>query len=253
MIPISQAKIKFVQSLKRKKYRLIHMAYVLEGVKACETVVSAGFQPLFSVTRRTDGMSFLDPTVIFFADEKTMKSLTTFSSTPELLCIFQLPASTDQLPADSKKPILFLDRIQDPGNLGTMIRTADWYGVQLICLSKGSVDVFNPKCLQSAMGSHINLSFISIEIDELQKKFESHLIVGLDMSGVPLNEHTCEGKSIILVIGNEGQGLSEAVINALHLKVSISGADTRKAESLNAAIALAVSLDRICLGQNLSD
>jgi TrmH family RNA methyltransferase len=248
MIPISQAKIKFVQSLKRKKYRLIHNAYVLEGLKACETAISAGVQPLFGVTRSRQDFDGRSKFELYDADEPTMKSLTSLSTLPNLICVFPMPEPF-KLTAEKKfsKPVLFLDRIQDPGNLGTIVRTADWYGVEMICLNKGCVDVFNPKSLQSAMGSHVNLSFLSIEIDQLKLELSSHQIVGLDMEGFPLNQYSFKGKQVVLVIGNEGQGLSPKIQESLDVILSIPGASSRIAESLNAAIAAAISLDRICL------
>ena len=243
---ISQAKIKFVQSLKYKKYRHKHQCYVVEGQKACQTALKSGLHPKFSVYLGTAPTFFSDTDILYEADEPTLKSLSSLESSTSLISIFELPLERELDENNIKgNVILFLDRIQDPGNLGTIIRTADWYGVKALILNKGCVDIFNPKTIQASMGSHVNLTYYRTEIAQVKSALSSHHFIGLDMHGESLMSNDHKNKSVVLIVGNEGQGLSSDVKMHLDQCVSIPGHQDRRAESLNAAIATAVSLDRL--------
>ncbi len=247
---ISRAKIKFVQSLKHKKYRLKYGSYVLEGKKACETVLDAGFKPVLVVSLNQERLSDKFQEIKSYqADQIAMASLSGLKTPPEMLCVFDIPEahSIERLSIDSEL-ILFLDRIQDPGNLGTIIRTADWYGVRTIFLNEGCADIYNAKTLQAAMGSHVNHRFIRVEIADIRDHLPDAIIIGLDMNGRTLLQNVSKAPLTILAVGNEGQGLSSEVKEKANFLVRIPGHENRIAESLNAATATAIGLDRMLSG-----
>lgn len=246
MSHISQAKIKFVQSLKYKKYRQKHECYAVEGIKACQTALQVGLAPTF-VVYRGELPDFISLSITHFqADEQTMKKISSFDSPPQLLSIFPTPKERQfDLQMAKGNVILFLDRIQDPGNLGTIVRTADWYGVKSVILNRGCVDVYNPKSIQAAMGCHLNLEFYYAEIDETRRFLTEYTFAGLDMNGQVLNNDLLKTKKVVLVVGNEGKGLSKEIGDAIDITVSIPGNEHRIAESLNAGVSVAISLDRL--------
>lgn len=243
---ISKAKIKFVQSLRYKKYRQKHAAYVVEGIKACKTVIESGLKPMLIVFNRQLPEFFLDNENTYEADEQIMKSVSSFDTAPSLICVFSLMNERENKLNEAKgNVILFLDRIQDPGNLGTIIRTADWFGVQSMILNKGCADVYNAKSIQAAMGCHVNMTFYYAEFEEVRRDLNTFVSVGLDMGGVPLDPMNFEHASVILIVGNEGQGLSEDILKQVNHLAQIPGHPQKIAESLNAGIATAISLDRL--------
>ena len=254
---ISKAKIKHVQSLKHKKYRVKYEQYALEGDRACRSMIDNAMLPLFAVIS-TSGTSSIyhDATFpCYEADDRTMKTLSSLTSATDIIAVFPLPPkqTVDDIPL-GEQLVLFLDRIQDPGNLGTILRTADWFGVEYIVLNQGNADPYNPKVLQAAKGSHGALCIVDCEFDALEARLSNHIKIGLDMNGHSISSLSL-GRPMILTIGNEGQGLAQTIKASLDYTVSITGAKKRVAESLNAGIAGAIALDRLTekLRQDLAD
>lgn len=142
---------------------------------------------------------------------------------------------------EGKKPVLMLDEVQDPGNLGTLIRTADAAGFEGVIIGKGSVDLYNPKALRSAQGSHFHLPVIHAELSQWIDRFEGRKIpvygTALDSRAVSYRELS-PSDSFALIVGNEGNGVNAAILNrtSKNLYIPIKG----KAESLNVAVAAGV-------------
>lgn len=248
MIPISKAKIKFVHALQQKKYRIKYQSYILEGRKACETVVRAGFPPSMIIIREDAiGTANLSAGEIYIADAGTMKSLSAMKNPVDVLCVF--PFSDQSSISDIRKDesLLMLDRIQDPGNLGTIIRTADWFGIKTIVLNKGCCDVHNHKVLQAAMGSHVNLRYVYAELSDVKRSRPGLKVLALDMHGQSLSDYasTENPDQFLLLVGNEGRGLTDDLRGQADTVISIPGAPDRIAESLNAAVSVAIALDRL--------
>ncbi len=245
MKPISQAKIKFVKSLKRKKYRKKEGAFVIEGLKSCLTAIDAGGQAQFFVYQEVlkDNVKALDGYKCYFASSKVMKSLSSLSSPPEVLGIFSVPlfSSIDDL-KEEKGNVVFLDQIQDPGNLGAILRTADWFGALAVVLSPGCVDVFNPKTIQATMGSLLSVTVYDATFNELKRTLDDWVVLAFDMNGEPSTAISSLHGNRILVIGSEGQGLSPQIRNQSDLIITIEGHDRKMADSLNASVALGIGL-----------
>lgn len=142
---------------------------------------------------------------------------------------------------EGEKPVLLLDEVQDPGNLGTLIRSADAAGFEGVIIGKGSVDLYNPKALRSAQGSHFHLPVIHGDLFEWLSTFENKKIpvygTALDSRAIPFRELSVP-KSFVLIVGNEGSGVNPELLSRTteNLYIPIKG----KAESLNVAIAASI-------------
>ena len=133
----------------------------------------------------------------------------------------------------------YLDAIQDPGNLGSIFRIADWFGIKDIILGPGTVDPYNTKVIQATMGAFLRVRFHQTSLSEIKTKLPDWPIYAADMNGTNIFE-TNFGKNGILVIGNEGNGVSEESRALSDAIISIPAADTGGAESLNAAVATGI-------------
>ena len=134
---------------------------------------------------------------------------------------------------------LFLDGIQDPGNMGTIIRTADWFGIESIFCSPNCVSLYNSKVLQSTMGAFLRVKVIELSFEELKNKFLNLPVYGTILGGENIFESHLEDKGII-VIGSEGNGISDSVIEQLDYRITIPTNSVNGSESLNAAVATGI-------------
>ncbi len=166
-----------------------------------------------------------------------LKGLTKLSTPSSVLLVANFPEIKESTSVFS----IYLDGIQDPGNMGTILRIADWYGIQTIYLSKDCVDVFNRKSIQASMGSFLRVGAISRGLEEMDaSRFN---IVGATMRAKS-SAFEQTHKQTLLVIGNEGSGIRNQNLNLLHQEIGIESHRKLGAESLNAAVATAVLCDR---------
>ena len=234
---LSQAKIRFINQLSRKKTRHDQGCFIVEGNKGVKEGLEEGLTARELYVSDQSSIPFSGAEVITKKDMKKISQLTTPSET---LAVFNLPEIKDWQDAHW---VLALDEIQDPGNLGTIIRTADWFGFKHILCGQGTVDPFHPKVVQATMGSYARVQCHLIDLEACLQQ-QDRTVVGADLEGVPLKNYDVPPKGI-LVIGNEGRGLSSRVEKLLDEKVTIERGEGSKAESLNAAISTAVILHTI--------
>lgn len=218
---ISKAKIKFIHSLEQKKHRQNEGVFVAEGPKVIEELAK-----------------LCDPIEVFEGEDALKAS---FLQHPQgLLALFPINLFENITPSSRLK--LALDGVQDPGNLGTIIRIADWFGIDHIICSRDTADVFNPKVVQATMGS---LARVKVEYTDLETYFaslpESTPIYGTLLDGNNIYNETLTEEGII-VMGNEGNGISQAIREKVNHRLLIPSypADSPTAESLNVAIATAI-------------
>jgi len=245
---ISKSDIKHLRSLKQKKYREKYNEFLIEGFRVIKFALESDSQlkTLF-LTDRFNSSYSSDPIMdkiknkiesIKIIDEKIMRKITNTETPSGISALCSLP----KLNRDIKSlngPGLFLDSIADPGNLGTICRTALWFGVNNIILSEKCVDPFNPKVLRGGMGSHFFLKFYSISIKNLSEN--NYKIIGTDTLGIPINEYNWEKTDKwVLVLGGEAQGISQE--NRILLDETISIPKYGHGESLNVAISGAILL-----------
>lgn len=254
---LSKNQLKLVNSLRLNKFRQEHGLFIAEGVKLVDEALKSSFEihQLFATPEwieaghLPESRYLTDIVEITPSDLNKISALTTPS---QVLVLVKIPSDIP-VPDASGEWSLLLDQIRDPGNLGTIIRTADWFGIDRIVAAASSVDIWNPKVVQASMGSVFRMPVHYTDILEYLSKNQNRipvygtLLEGEDISGVKL------GKEGIVVIGNESHGISDSVKPFITTKITIPAANTGssgRAESLNASIATAIlcyEIRRQCL------
>jgi RNA methyltransferase, TrmH family len=242
---LSKARIKFIKSLQLKKYRKQEQCFTVQGEKSVLETLNSTFRvhELFATTDFVEthkrALKRYTGTVLI-VKENELASMGEYSTNDAALAIVEMPAN-QSFEVKSDEFALMLDDIRDPGNLGTIIRTADWYGITKIIASEETADVYNSKVIQSSMGSFTRIHVFYTNLVDFLKENKAP-VYGTFLNGE--NVHTFKyGTGGIIVTGNEANGISEAVGKFVTHKITIP--QFGKAESLNAAIATAVVLDNI--------
>jgi len=232
---LSKERIKYLRKLQQKKYRQQEGKFVVERWKNILAFTDGGHKPLeiWAVTPPPDGRQLAWNRI----SAGELKRISALKNPYDALAVFPLPAPA---PPVYRHFILALDDIADPGNLGTIIRTADWFGINQIVCSPGTVDAYNPKTVQASMGSlaRVHIHYTPL-VPFLQKSPVP--VAGADMHGEPVFRFQWP-EDIIVVMGNEGHGLSDEVKALLTTRLSIPGHRSAVAESLNVAVASAVMM-----------
>ncbi|AUP78457.1 TrmH family RNA methyltransferase [Flavivirga eckloniae] len=232
---LSKSHIKLITSLKQKKYRLQHGFFVVEGVKTIKELLQSklALHALYTVE------SFnIDAKSEILISEAELKRISFLKTPNKALAIFKIP---EEKPIAQNGLIIALDAIRDPGNLGTIIRLCDWFGVKDLVCSKETVDCFNPKVIQATMGSvtRVNISYVDLELFLNETSLP---IYGAFMEGETVYNKQLPEKGV-LVMGNEANGVSEAIEALINEKISIPRfGDLQATESLNVATATAILL-----------
>jgi len=232
---LSKSQIKLITSLKQKKYRQQHNFFVVEGVKAITELLQSNLELHKLYTTQSFNINSKDEVIISETDLKRISFLTTPN---KALAVFKIP---EQKPIDNSGLIVALDSIRDPGNLGTIIRLCDWFGVKELICSKETVDCFNPKVIQATMGSitRVHVSYIDLDFFLSTVKLP---VFGAFMEGENVYKASLP-KQGVLVMGNEANGVSEKIEAMITKKISIPRfGDLKVTESLNVATATAVLL-----------
>lgn len=241
MLPKSE--LRFVKSLKDKKNRYSERLFVTEGKKLTGDLIMAGLVPTKLYHLGNENLEDFYRLVEFESLEVSkseMEQMSNLQSSREMLAIFPF-RSLPKFESPKTGLMLVLDTIQDPGNLGTIIRLADWYGVKTIVCSPETADLYNQKVIQSTMGS---LARVDVYYQDLEAFFKGNSlpVFGAMMQGEKPSKFKWNGPSILL-IGNEGKGISKNLESYLSNRLSIPRIG--QAESLNAAIATGILLDNL--------
>jgi TrmH family RNA methyltransferase len=246
---ISKAKIKLIQSLKYKKYREKHGVFVAEGVKTIKELLNSNIKvsEIFGLKEIFQEINFQPGEEITELNENELKKISFLSTTANVLGIFEIP-DYDISTSFQTDFIIALDGVQDPGNLGTIIRLADWYGLEKIVCSQNCVDVFNPKVIQSTMGSiaRVKVFYIDLLPFLTQAKKNRYTIYGSFMAGESIYSTSFSDRKI-LIMGSEGKGISNEVKKFVEKKISIPSyfEGNNGPESLNVAIASAIIISEM--------
>lgn len=244
---LSKNKIKLIQSLSRKKNRDESGVFLVEGNKMVEEAILSDFE--IELLACTSGFANLHPGIIsrttdlIITDNETISKASLLQNPQDALAIVVQPKNIFTEINLKKDLCLALDFIQDPGNLGTILRIADWYGISRIACSENTVDVFNPKVVQASMGAIFRIKIAVIELSSFIKNaLEGEIpVYGTFLDGKNIYEQTLSANGII-VLGNEGNGISEPISQLITQKLLIPcfSAHKNKPESLNVAIAAAI-------------
>lgn len=232
---ISNSQTKLITSLKQKKYRDREGLFVAEGPKVISELLEEGLKPRWIFTTEILSTKEENHFVVTDAELKKISFLTTPNTS---LAVFEIPAPSPVLESGL---IVVLDSLRDPGNLGTIIRLCDWFGVEQLICSEDTVDCYNPKVVQASMGSlgRVRLNYLSLP--EFLQKTEMPVYGGF-MDGKSIYSESLP-KNAILVLGNEANGISNAIAASIGNRISIPRfGDVQKTESLNVATATAILL-----------
>ncbi|TNE80208.1 MAG: RNA methyltransferase [Bacteroidetes bacterium] len=235
---LSKAGIKYVQSLRIKKFRQKYHQFIVEGDKSVAEVLNSDWN--IESLYYCEGFSAALPPFAEQISPAEMERLSQHQSPQKALAVVHMPELSEEVHIAKEGLTLALDGIQDPGNLGTLIRLCDWYGVKQVICSLDTVDVFNHKVISGTMGSFLR---VQVQYTDLTEALANSPvpIYGAVMDGENIHQLKPETNAV-LVIGNEGQGISDAVMRTLKHRISIPRFG--QAESLNAAIAGGILLDR---------
>ena len=234
---VSKNQIKLITSLQQKKYRIINQMFFAEGVKVIQELLNSNFELEHLYTTQYDFEDVLGKkkSLIHETDLKKISALATPNS---CLALFKIPEEKTIIESGL---IIALDDVRDPGNLGTILRLCDWYGVEQVICSKESVDIYNPKVVQATMGSisRVNVTYVDLEAYISQTNLK---VYGTFMEGENIYKTSLPQEGII-VMGNEANGISEEIEALIKNRITIPRfGKLQKAESLNVATATGIIL-----------
>lgn len=232
--------IKTIQSLDKKKYRQKYNLFLVEGNKIIKELPNSDYkiENLYStdpenITFKTVNIEKILPT--------DLKKISFLQHPKDSVAVCKIPESTI---LNDVKIQLILDGIQDPGNLGTIIRLADWFGIEQIICSNDTVDVYNPKVIQATMGSFLRVNVFYTDLEEYLKEYQ-YPIFGTDMNGENIYETEFPEK-FSLVFGNEGNGLRPSTEDLISTMITIPRfGRSQSTESLNVSMSAGIILGEI--------
>jgi len=241
-----KSQVKYIQSLGHKKFRDADGVFVAEGPKiVLELLQSENLRLVQCFATGEWLLSHIDiqkgrEKLFIRTDEKELERISFHPAPNQVLAIFTKPVFNKI--ETSAGLTLLLDKIQNPGNFGTILRTADWFGVQRLVCSQDTVDVFNPKVVQSAMGSVVRVEILYTHLEEYIRANSGIPLYASSLDGEDLRD-TLELSSAMLLVGNESEGVSPWLESLAVKKIRIPGKGA--AESLNVAVATGIILSRI--------
>lgn len=233
--------IKLLNQINQKKNRLELGLFAAEGIKSVRELIEGGMvlKYLFATSEYENNFH---SEALITVDAATLKKLSNLKTPSGVLGVFEIP----QKPFLIRSGLtLVLDEINDPGNLGTIIRLCDWFGVDQLVCSNNTVDCYNPKVVQASMGSLARVSIVYCDLEEFLKN-DGRPVYGTFLKGNSI--YRCDLKpDLILVMGNEANGISSGIEKLVTNSITIPGfGREHKTESLNVATATAVILSEFC-------
>lgn len=242
---LSKSQVKYIQSLGQKKVRDAESVFIAEGPKLMEELQKSDkveIVKIFALRHWIDKNNMDNGKYdISEITEPELSKISTLKTPNEVIAIVKNP-KIDFNPDLTGKLTIALDAIRDPGNLGTIIRTADWFGIRNVICSNDCTDCFNSKVVQSTMGSIVRINIIYDDLETRLKKYSGMHIYAADLEGEDVRAmHKL--KEGIIVIGNESNGVSSKMEKLITGKITIPRIG--KAESLNAAVATAIILSHL--------
>lgn len=233
---ITKNQIKLVKSLRLKKNRIQSGFFIAEGEKIVDELIESDLYTvnIFSVSEKYKNLGNY-----VSINSAQLKQISNLKSPNNVLGVFKIPTNPE---IDFNSNIVALEDVNDPGNLGTIIRLCDWFGIKDIICSNNSVDCYNPKVIQSSMGSigRVRISYMDFEDLLANTNYSS---VAADLTGVKLNNYSFS-KNQIIFFGSESNGFSEKLSSGLKNKITIERFNNN-VESLNLASSVAIVLSEL--------
>ena len=233
---VSKNQIKLINSLQQKKYRKLHNLFIAEGKKVIQELLDAQFSLAYLFVTKAD-LFDTNPAATLISDSE-LKKITALTTANDCLAVFEIKETAFKLTSGLE---LALDNIKDPGNMGTIIRLCDWFGISKIVCSEETVDMYNPKVVQATMGSLARVQIEYINLVDYLKATDLE-IFGTFMDGKNIYKSNLPSKGII-VMGNEANGISSEIEQLVTQKIAIPRfGNLQQTESLNVATATAIFL-----------
>ncbi len=245
---LTNAQIKFIKSLHTKRSRQENGLFIAEGDKICRELLNSNFviKNLFALQQWIKNNEDLlsNYTSVVGITQKELSRISLQKTPNQVLAVVEIPKTDISSIELNNKITIVLETIQDAGNLGTIIRTADWFGINNIVCSTDCVELYNPKVVQSSMGSITRTNVVYTKLEDFFKIVPGNIpVIGAFMDGAAINT-VDKHQECILVFGNESNGISNNIKKHISIKTTIPSFNARKdtytAESLNVAVAAAV-------------
>lgn len=235
-----QAQIKHIRALRQKKFRMLHGSFVVEGEKIVSELLRSDYSisGIYALQEWMESNRSVLPAGVpaHVISEKDLSRISGLSSPNKVVAVADIPAQQAVTPEGWNGLALYLDCIQDPGNLGTIIRTADWFGVRHVFCSPDTAELYNPKVLQATMGSFLRVRVLRTELPGLLQNIGIKPVVyGAALNGDNIF-HLKPERPALMIIGNESKGMANHLDQFVDRRVMIPGGHTG-ADSLNASVA----------------
>ncbi len=245
---LSKNQIKILRGLQRKKERKNSGLFIVEGKKIVQEILDSkdDWVELYATKSWLDQYpEYVALENVFEVTDKDLAQISSFKTPNDVMLLLKQKAEIDFSEVHSTDIVLALDGIKDPGNMGTIIRLADWFGVSHILCTTDSVDQYNPKVVQSAMGSISRVNIHYGDLVHMLTQLELHKIYACDLNGESIHEVVFKGKTV-LIMGSESHGISKEVNSIVDNKITIPSVSNTGIDSLNVASATAISLSLFC-------
>ena len=236
---ISKSQISFIKSLQLKKFRKAHKLFIVEGIKSITEFFEEDYtlQSIFYLPEMSPKVvNFLRNIKGFEVTSEELNKISTLTNPQGVLAVFVIPEYDLPLEDMRGRYALALDNVQDPGNLGTIIRTADWFGIDTLICSKDTADIYNPKVVQASMGSLARMKIKYCDLSSFLPEYP-YAVYGALLEGESIYETEFAEEGVV-ILGNEGHGIRDDVSQYVTKKITIPRAG--RAESLNVAISSAI-------------
>ena len=242
---LSRNTIKYIQSLQQKKFRQKYRKFIVEGEKMASEIVQSPSLVIDGIYALPDWIednkTLLKPitSITHAINAKELERISKLKTPNKVLCICSIPVYKIDSSLINKNLTIYLDGIQDPGNMGSILRIADWFGIPYVFCSASCEELYNPKVIQSSMGAFLRVRSFIKELAELKRESPNLPIFATVLGGTNIYSLSPKKKGI-LVIGNEGNGISATALALADHQVTIPKAKEGGAESLNAAVATGI-------------
>ena len=240
---VSKSQIKFIKNLQQKKYRTEHKLFVVEGIKVVKELANANVKP-YAIYTTSNIILSEEAFKCELISEADLRKISALKTPNNILAVFHQPKEKE---ITKDNWVVAVDDVRDPGNLGTIIRLCDWFGITDLFCSNHTVDCYNPKTLQATMGSLARVNIVYGNLEDFLQTTKMP-IYGAFMDGKEVYKEDFVSKKGILVMGNEANGVSSEVEGLITKKISIPQFGTKTTESLNVATATAILLNEIRRG-----
>ncbi len=236
---VVKSQIKFIRTLQQKKCRIQHKMFVVEGKKTVNELLASDIE-VYKVLTTDENYKKEIGEVCEIISQKDLSHISSLKNPSSVLGVFYMPKP---LNIDQEDWVVVLDDVRDPGNLGTIIRLCDWFGIKNLICSSSTVDCYNPKVLQATMGSITRVNITYLQIESFLKEYKKP-IYGTFMNGSVVYSENLPEKGA-LVMGNEANGISKEIAAICTNKIAIPQFGKSTTESLNVATATSILLNEI--------